>query len=425
MDKHGILQSDDSIETISDDDSSDERYRLLYNSYDDISEANSQNELPQYSLNDESLMIVEEEDSLSNFYSCEDVELSNEPSCTEITKQTKSICRTFENSSETEILHQQFPIKKHIASDVVIDTSKNLNSFTIHHKNDSLNLEKIAIPKSAFVSIVPNTATIPKPTTNIERLQPKLNNAKVGYTTSYSKSKQELEYKVTSSNKSNSEVYMIPHNGVNYMIKKGEGNSRSSKSNYSTSSIVKTIDSKLVEQKKNSTIKPKVIQSGGTKISGFLPGIQKYSEGTLKMISSQEKASVSLKNVFKKNSHFQQIVTASPMEIEPKINDFSSEKSLTSSQKYAKTKKTIYVENNKQISNSDKFNNMSNYKKFIPHTITSKDVLENQKNIIIENCETKIKKSSNQDKFNSSRILQLTPRSKSSSQSLNTTRYGL
>lgn len=457
MDEHIILQSDDSIESVMDVDSFDDCYRSLYNSNDNMSKANSQNELPQYSLNDESLMIVEEEvdDSLSTLSSCENIEFYNEPSFTEMTKQKRSICSTFENGSEIENLHQQWPVKKHIASDV--DTSKNLNSHTKNDKNHSLNLEKIAIPKLHLseikschssqikkippVSVVPNTVAIPKPTTAIKRPQPKLNNTNVSYITKYSKPKHELENNVTSPSKSNSEIYIIPHNGVNYMIKKGECNSRSSKSNNSKLSIVKPIDSKLVEQKQDSTITSKVVQSGGTTISGFLPGIHKYSEGTLKMIPSQEKSPISFKNVFEKNSPcVKQIVTTSPIEIEPKMNDFSNPgKSLTSSNQYAKAKNTSYVQKNDQISptkyswniisKSDKLNNMSKDKKLIPHTITSKDVLENQKNIIIENNEIKIKTSGNQEKYNSSGFLKLTSKSQSSTQpnshSLSITEYGL
>lgn len=434
MDENNIFQSDVNIETIMDVDSIEDQDTLLYNRNNSMCETSSQYGYSQYSLDDESLMIVEEDDDGSLSDNSEYKNKVNESTLNKMSEQIKTVSDTIENTAEFMTSDKQVPIKKKIVS-AVVNTSKNSNLHT-RPKNDSLNLERIAIPKSDLNNVKLNPSIISgqikktqsitmvssasaKPTNT--KFQPKSSVTNISCNKSFSRPKQ--EFKIISSNEPKSGIYVLPQNGVNYMIRTGESKNQSLKLNPATVT-------ESAEHKQKIIVTSKVPQKADhIKFNKFVARMQKLPGGKYKVVPAQGKVPVDLENVFKRNSHFvKQKMVGSPTISEHKINDNFFIGKPVNSHQFTNIKETKQFHQNRLISagKSWNFSNVNRDKRIIPHTITSKDLIENRKNIFIEKREIKLR--SNNHEIKSSGLIQRLQRSESLNQSdgqlLNINKYG-
>jgi len=133
------------------------------------------------------------------------------------------------NINDVKISNQQIPLKKMMATPFVLNTpKKNENNVCLRPNNFSLNLEKIAVPKTVLsniklipltssiqiqkppiISLIPATTCINPKTTIITRLQPKL------YPGEITNNKNVLPtlkpwFKIISSNDPNSKTFLLP-----------------------------------------------------------------------------------------------------------------------------------------------------------------------------------------------------------------------
>jgi len=312
------------------------------------------------------------------------------------------------------------PIKHNIASTVVIKPSKNAN-LSIRRKNDCLNLETIAIPKTDISKIIKinhsvmtkkpyivSTSSIMKPTTSNARLQPKSNITGISYNKkNYSKPIQELK---RLSNEAKSEMSVVPYNIMSMVVRNGESRNQSLKSN-SMPTIVNAIGTSVGDsvnqQKKVFVTSSKIVHDGINNANKFVAHMQKLSDGKFKMIQTHGKVPVGLENVLKRNSQC----------VKPKGSMISPQYTRGTTQF---KQNLIPTGISYKMSKTYDFGKLNIDKRTIPHTITSKDALENSKNIATNN--------SIQEKRVSSGFIQLTPRTESLShldgQPLNITRYG-
>lgn len=446
MEENNGIQRDENVETIIDVDSYDDT--LLYDGYDNMSETSSQLDFTQYSVDDESLMIVEEDDNSDNNNEIIEVRKRlNESTSNRIPEQSKM---EDNNGFEIEISDQRVPIKKKIST-IEINPSKNINLSIKQNKTDSLNLERIAIPKLSMSNVrlnsspvistqvnkrpsisVVSTSSLIKPTTTTAKFYPKSSMTEVGYNKSFSKPVSTNE----------SEIYVVPHNGLmKYMIRKVGSKTKLGSPNSSSSSTVKTQDTVIesVEQNRNINFtKPNVAQSGNTKkISKFVARMQKLPDGKYKMVPAQGKVPIGLEGLFKHNSHYiKQNIASSSTENNQKTSDFIHiESSSVNSRQLANSNETIYFQQSRQVLPSKStwhksidIGNGNRDKKCIPHTITSKDAIENHTNVI-QNGNAKIINNGNQDVVcTSTGFIQMPSKSESliplDGQSLNTNKYG-
>lgn len=319
MDRNNIYKSDEDIDTVIDVDSFENHDKLLYSNYDTISDSSSHYDL---SLDNDSPITIEEDDDeilLSEASSCESIEIKKKSNklcnLNKSTEQRKRASNSFVGVEEVELFDQQVPIKKKCVPAVLISTSKQENVSVRQGKNNLLNLEKIAIPKTKLsnvklnpsifssqikkksISFVP-TATIVKSTIPITKLQSGSNATAIGCNIGNVKS---------SFCESKSNSYIVPHNGVNYLIKKTKEESKHNLSNKSTSSTVKSIDTaaKLVRQKEKIIISPKTTQNVQQKNnSEFVARVEKLPGGKFKMVPAQGKVPIGLQNIFRRNAQF-------------------------------------------------------------------------------------------------------------------------
>jgi len=439
MDENNDFQSDENIETIMDVDSIEDHDTLLYNNYDNMSETSSQYEESQYSLDEDSLIIVEENDDnssisdISNSGSIETKKQKIESTLIKMSDQKMFINDKNEDNVEIKICDQQVPIKQNMVSAVMMNPSKNKN-LSVKQKNDSLNLETIVVPKTDVSRVKINSPVISRQikktpyilsTTSNARLQSKSNITGINCNKTYSKPKQDL--KTSPSNDLKSDIYVVPQKCVNILVRKREPRSQSIKSN-SMTSVVNAIDTVVNSDDQQNNVyvtSSNVIENDDTKINKFVARMQKLSDGKFKMIPTQGKVPVGLENVFKRNSHFvkQKIPTVNEHKID---NILPYEKLPVNTQQYTKEirpfkKNQISIGKSScnTISKTFDFGNMSSKKKVIPHTVTSKDALDNSKKNSRNSCI--------QEKCVSSGYIQMPPRSESLSysdgQSLNVTRY--
>lgn len=214
MRENNVFQTGENIETIMEIDSVDD--------YDCItSDTITQNYVSQYSLDGESLMVVEEVEEYdagsSSDFDYVKHNLSNKNISIGILEHENTV------SGIIELSDQQVTIKKSIMS-------KNEYLSLRDDDNDSLNLENIAISKTdtpciilnspiissqiektMSMSMAPTTSAV-KPTTATAWFHSNSNITKIN--TLFSSPKQDLI--VTSSNESNSGIFMIPHDCINY-----------------------------------------------------------------------------------------------------------------------------------------------------------------------------------------------------------------
>lgn len=421
MEENNFSYSSENIETIMDVD--------LVEGQDNMSDSSLQNNTSQYSIDDESLMMVEEKDDSSSN------DIAYEPISVGIPDHKTLSSDTVNDGTENELLDQQVPIKKSVVSALVINTSKNEYSPLRNNKNNSLNLEKIAIPKTSTpiklsssvsnqikntqpISIV-STTSIMQPTTSIARLHQNSSISEINYSKCFSNPKP--EFNVKSTNEPKAGIYVIPRDGMNYIMRKKFRKEEPTNQllNSSTSSVIKT----------SSNIDQSGIPINST--SKFVARMQKLKDGTYKLVAAQGDMPPGLRNTLKRNTHF---IKQSPSST---INDsqfIGIQKSSENFRQFENTKDVRHFQSKRPgspgksssniISRPFDFISLSRDKKFLPHTATSKDAIENHKNIVIENGEIKIKTNGNQEVCTPSSFIQLTPNSESEHQTLSITRYG-
>ncbi|XP_029345307.1 uncharacterized protein LOC100164434 isoform X2 [Acyrthosiphon pisum] len=435
-------ESDENIETIMDVDSFEDCDSLLYSGYDDTDETNFQCHSPRYSSHNESLMVIEDDDSLSDI-SCSG---NIDDKSTSIKIPEEKIIVSDDSDSDVEIFKPLGQFKKNIVS----GATKNTNLFTRQKENNSSNAKKFFNHNASLVKFNPSiksnqfklasTATVNRPKTTTTHLQPESSgNTEIGLNKSLLRPKQQL--KITSSNESKSEVYLVPHNGMNYMISKGiPKRSPLLKSNSSSSPTLKAPSAVIrpTEQKNQIVVmSSKDALSGGNKEeSKFIARMQPLPGGKYKMVPDQGQVPINLESVFKRNPNFtKQKLATHPTPNENKVSDIFH---IGKSYQLANIKETRQFQHKtldvpsinsswSKMSKTVELDNASRNKKFITHTVTSEDPIEKHSKMFVQNCEVKIKTNCNQKMNTSPRFIQLSSNSESLKQSdslpLSHTRY--
>jgi len=403
-------KSDENIETIMDVDSFEDHGSLLYTGYDNTSETNFQCDLSQYSLDNESVMVIDDDDddddSLSDISNSEIIDEKNElnvPTSIKMPEQKNIVSDDFEDDSEddseddfvddsdTEIYEETVSINKNFLS----AATKNTNVITKQKENDSLNVKKLFIPKndssisksnpllkSNQIKLASKAATN-RPKTTTMNLQPE--------SSSKNKFSQKGFYKLKSSKGSSSDVFIIPHNGMNYMITK---KSPSMKSNHSLSTTLKAPSTVVTPNEQNKQVISKAVLRGEKKEeSNFVARIQQQLGKKYKVVPDQGQVPINLDRVFKRNPNFtKQKMATNSTPNRHKVHDFFR---LGNSCQLANNKETRNVQHKivptpvksswSKMSKTIDLTNENKNKKFIPHTITSKDATEKNTSCFVKN----------------------------------------
>lgn len=442
-------ESDENIETIMD--SFEDCDSLLYSGYD-TGETNFQCNLSRYSSHNESLMVIEDDDddSLSDISSSGIIDLRNElnsPTSINIPEQTTTVIDDSEDDSDVEIFEPLARLKKNNVSGAI----KNTNLFTRQKENNSLNVKKFFMPKhnASLVKSNPSVksnqfkiasiATVNRPKTTTTHLQPESSgNTEIVHKKSFLKPKQQL--RITSSKESKSEVYLVPHNGMNYMISKGiPTKSPLLKSNSSLSPALKahsTIIRPTEQKKQFMIVSSKDALRGGNKGEPkFIARMQPLPGGKYKMVPDQGQVPINLESVFKRNPNFtKQKLATHPTPKGHKVSDIfhignSYQANIKETRNFQhKILDVPSVKSWSKMSRTVEPSKASINKKFIPHTVTSKDPIERNSKVSVQNGKVKINTNCYQKMSSSPRCIQLSPNSESLKQSdslpLSHTRYG-
>ncbi|XP_050435903.1 uncharacterized protein LOC126842792 [Adelges cooleyi] len=336
-------ESDENVETIMEVDEFDDNEDTYY---ENMSECSLQSENYQYAVDEESMVIVEEDDISSHSSSnSELLEIEDRPSVSSVKNSSDfnpimcdSTAVNFNSSGMHIVTKKIMPYTS--VSD--IPTCSTMS----YDKSGSLDLEKIAVPKKTDVSNIKfnsrstssskfnNTPLIsfvsapcvPKSTTMPRLLKPKLE-LESNSNKYFTKTTQEL--KKISSNDSKTEMYVVPHNGVNYMIRKVEKNklgqtiSPSIKTSFST---LKNVNKSLQSTVNATNQKRKlIINTSNSQIDKkkFVARMEKLPDGKYKMVPAQGNIPGNLENLFKRNSNFvKQKIAQSTAASELKVGGF-------------------------------------------------------------------------------------------------------
>lgn len=277
---------------------------------------------------------ISNNDSLMEVENCEIEKKSpsNESiSATKLIEQEKSGGGDIKDNTKINASNLQLPVKKNIANPIIINESKNQIVSPAQKKNVSLNVGKIAIPNtdalniklrptimSVKTGVTPSIFTVSSdtavnPATIATKPVPKLSISEINKI--ISKPKQGV--KITSS-KESSNVVLVPHNGVNYVIK------NPSKSFLSSS----TECSESIEQKKQLLLTQ---LTDAKTVSKFVARMQKLPDGKYKMLAPSGNLPVGLETLFNQNSHFiKQKKKSNSIKNNDKVNYFIKSNSVSS-----------------------------------------------------------------------------------------------
>lgn len=404
-------KSDENIKIIEDVDSFEDRDSLLYSGYDNTSETDFQCDLSQYSLDNESLMVIEDDDddngdSLSDVSNCEIIDESKElniSTSVKIPEQKNTVNDDFEDDSgddsDAKIYKQTIVINKKIVSSAATKNTK-------QKENNSLNVKNLFISKddSSFSELNPlvksnqikltSVATIKNWKTKSLDLQPDLSsNKKFGH--------KDI-YKLTSSKDSTSNVFIIPHNGMSYMLTKKRPDRNSSMKSLSSTLKTPSIIVKPNKQNKQYTVMSSSFER--KEESNSVARMQQRRSEKCKMVLDQEQVPIHFESVFKRNSNFiKQKVATNPTLNGHKVGDFFHR---GNSYQFVNTKETKNVQRKilptassmksswNRISKTIDLTNEIKNKKFIPHTVTSKDSIEKNSSSFIKKSNTYCQKRS-------------------------------
>lgn len=178
---------------------------------------------------------------------------------------------------------------------IVVSKFNNPSVF-ITNQNESSKLKETPISKTANSNVKVNhlvmpTKNIKKPITiitpsTIFRLPPKLNT--VGANTT--KPKQQV--KIISSSNSTSELYIVPHNGMNYIVKKVQSKpGNDSTKNFSplaSPSTIKSINN--LEKEKKIFVKKSIPQCYGKRKIPNTTQVEKLPDGSFRMVQNNKDA---------------------------------------------------------------------------------------------------------------------------------------
>ncbi|CAI6359714.1 unnamed protein product [Macrosiphum euphorbiae] len=345
----------------------------------------------------------------------------NESTSTKVQEQNKNVnFRTVDNN-DVKTSNQQVPLKKMIATKFVLNTpKKNENNIYLRPNNFSLNLEKIAVPKAVLsnikfipptlsnqikkpptIALMPTTTLINPKTTIITRLQPKSYPGKI--TNNKCVPTLKPGFKIISTNDPKSKMFLIPK-GVNYIfqtINKEEVKNQSLPSFNSASTLSEPLNSIIpvsVAEKFNTIEKPKI----QNKNSKFVVSCKEFQNQRFKILLDK-KIKINEKNVkryYESSTHFELLFPRSSKKfvryLKRRHTDIPNPKVI----KNADSSKSNHVQQVREqsfitsslneIKNTINFVGTSGKKKCIPHTITSKDVIDNHTNVVIENNKTKL-----------------------------------
>ncbi|XP_050533446.1 uncharacterized protein LOC126901179 isoform X2 [Daktulosphaira vitifoliae] len=360
--------SDENIETIMEVNYANNK-DLLYSNYDSISETSSQYDNYQYSVDDESLMIVEEDENSTISSNSGELEIDENLIKSKINISKHSMVK---NSDENIIVHPpniQVNINEKTLSSVVFDSSKCSNIST---KNNSfIDLEKISMPKKTditnikynikpslanqikktkSISFISSSVLKPSTTTTARIIKPKpveLENTQSKFLT---KSINDLKKAV--SNDKKSEVYMVPHDGINYMVRKVNIN-KDQQTNPNIKST--TLNSNLENFVETSNLKKKLLMSSKSP-NKFVAQMQKLPDGKFKVVRAQGKVPVALENLFKRNSDFikQKIASNSASNLCKVSNYIKMKKTLVNQTDIQRITKSKLYQNQLQVKNIGK-----------------------------------------------------------------------
>jgi len=353
----------------------------------DVDESIMENTLSDTIENNIEIKKAEQENISSNTIDC----------FTEIQrfKEDHIVDGTSKDSTQMGKLFQQVPLN-HLA---VINTS-NSNSPIPHNTNNILNLNKIILAKTNVLSNVklcpissnqiqqiPSLAIVNN--TPFVRLQPKPSNtSNTNNNNNSPKPNQDLS----------SGVVVVPCTGMKYVLKKIPIiESKTDLLKIPNTSVVKPLNTENESvEKKQKLILPK-------KIPNFIARVQKLPNGNYKMVPGQGEIPVGFENFFNK-TFIKHKIPVNPSPNKQDINPSINAKNTTLKSFQFTTKEIKFIQPNKLSSLgksscdniSTDYVTMKKNIKLIPHTITSKDCIENQQDFTIE-TQTNKANTSNED----------------------------
>lgn len=336
----------------------------------------------------------------------------NKPTSTIVLEQKKTVSLKILDNIKVEKSTQQIPINKLIKAPLFLKTlNKNQNNVCLRPNTYSLNIEKIAVPqkvisnvkilpsvmtgqikKPSTFSIIPSNTRINPTNTIIKRLQSKLN--PVNITNNKCISTLKPGFKIISPNDLKSKLVINPQKNGKYVLTNIEnGKVTNLPTCISKSPLLKPLNSIIpvtVAEKFNAIEeKPKIKDIK----SKFVVNFKEFQNQRYKALRKNKKKK--FKHLFASNTNFQLIqqrstnsfIRKQKRKFKPHTDPSSSKEmkigvSITDSKHNQQEKVLSSLNKNTNLTD---FGDISGLKKHIPHTITSKDVINNHRNVVILN----------------------------------------
>lgn len=308
----------------------------------------------------------------------------------EILKETQIPIDETENRSKVQTATLSSLEKNPFVPTIVVSKFTNPSPF-ITNQNESLNLKEIPISKAANSNVKANHFVVPnkitkKPITIISpstifRLQPKLNT--VGANTI--KPNQQVKI-ISSLSKPRSELYIVPHNGMNYVVKKvqskPENDSSEKYSSIASPSTIKSINNldKFLEQNKKIIVKKNIPQAYGKRKIPNTTQVEKLPDGSFRMVQNKDAPQSLIKFVGKT------FTTNMVTNVRPLINTVPSgtiKPQVVKTFQYINPNQVRFIQPRNNLPTPltykpSKYINTTKGVKILPHSITKKDQSDNQ-----------------------------------------------
>uniref|UniRef100_A0A2S2NZ86 Lethal(3)malignant brain tumor-like protein 3 n=1 Tax=Schizaphis graminum TaxID=13262 RepID=A0A2S2NZ86_SCHGA len=339
----------------------------------------------------------------------------NKSTSIKVLEQKKTVNLKILDNINVEKSKQQIPIKNLIKAPLFLNTlNKNKNNVCLRPNTYPLNIEKIAVPqtvisnvkilpsvmtgqikKPSTFSIIPSTTRINPTNTIIKRLQPKLN--PVNLTNNKCISTLKPGFKIISQNDLKSKIVLNPQKNCKYVLTNIEnGKVTNLPTCISKSPMLKPFNSIIpvtVAEKFNAIEEKPKIKDIKSKFVVNFKEFQNQRYRALQIV--EKKIFKKYKHLFVSNTNFQLIQQSSTNSFIKKQKTKCKPHTDPSSSKEIKTDANItdskHNQQEKEVSSLNKnknltdFRDISELKKHIPHTITSKDVTNNHTNVVILN----------------------------------------
>ncbi|XP_026818791.1 uncharacterized protein LOC113557456 isoform X2 [Rhopalosiphum maidis] len=339
----------------------------------------------------------------------------NKSTSTKVLEQKKTVSLKILDNINIEKSKQQIPINKLIKAPLFLNTlNKSQKTVCIRPNTYSLNVEKISVPqtvisnvkllpsvitgqikKPSTFSIIPSTTRINPTNTIIKRLQPKLN--PVNITNNKCISTLKPGFKIISPNDLKSKIVLNPQKSCKYVLTNIEnGKVTNLPTCISKSPMLKPLNSIIpvtVAEKFNAIEeKPKIKDIK----SKFVVNFKEFQNQRYKALRIEKKKNFKkFKHLFASNTSFQPIQQSSTNAFIRKqkrklkshtdpsnSKEMKIDASITDSKHNQQEKELSSLNKNKNLTD---FGDVSGLKKHIPHTIISKDLINNHKNVVILN----------------------------------------